>query len=339
VNLSKGSLLALLGILLILSTLVILPFLQYVLVALLIAFALTPLQHRLEAYLSPVTSAFLLVVFTIIAFLVPAILVIAAIADDISQMMEEHDIQSLPLDEIEARIEDVTGRDVELGQEIASVGQDVGRTLFERTPEAVGRLTHFLIGIMLTLFLVYYLLKNGDDMLDWLIQMVPLPEDVQKDLYHEIDNTIWAVLVGHIFVSMVQGVLAGFGLLATGVPNAAFWTAVMVILALVPLIGSIPVWLGATVFLFLTDRPLLALGLFLYSAVIVGLTDDILRPYVVDRYAKLNPAVILLGTLGGAYAFGIMGLFFGPVVLGALKATVQVIFENWEQLDESGITD
>jgi predicted PurR-regulated permease PerM len=106
---------------------------------------------------------------------------------------------------------------------------------------------------------------------------------------------------------------------------------------MVPLVGAIPVWGGAVVYLYLTDEPLLAVGLFVYSVVVVGLTDDYLRPFAVDRYAKLNPAVILLGILGGAYAFGVMGLFFGPVILGALKATLRVGLENWSQLDERDI--
>jgi predicted PurR-regulated permease PerM len=70
---------------------------------------------------------------------------------------------------------------------------------------------------------------------------------------------------------------------------------------------------------------------------VVGLTDDYLRPFAVDRYAKFNPAVILLGILGGTYAFGIMGLFFGPVVLGTLKAALRVGLDNWSQIDESNI--
>lgn len=336
-NLSRGSLLALFAVLLVLSVLIVLPFLQFVLVALLIAFALNPLQARLEERLSPVVAAFVLVSLAVVAFVVPFVTVVFALTDDISKIFQNLEGGSLPLEDVESLIAEYTGQEVDLSTQIASLGENLGSIMFERSPQAVTRFTHLLIGIMLTLFLVYYLLKDGDSMVAWLRQMAPLPEEVQEDLYSEINNTVWAVLVGHIFVSVVQGVVAGLGLFATGIPNAAFWTMVMVILALIPLIGSIPVWFGAVIFLFFTDRPVLAVALFSYSVVVVGLTDDFLRPFVVDRYAKLNPAVILLGTLGGAYAFGVMGLFFGPVVLGALKATVHVIFENWEQLGDSGI--
>ncbi|SDY87527.1 protein of unknown function DUF20 [Halopenitus persicus] len=145
---------------------------------------------------------------------------------------------------------------------------------------------------------------------------------------------MWGGLFGHVFVALVQAVVAGVGLAVAGVPSAVFWTAVMVVLAMVPLVGTIPIWGGAAGYLYPTGKPAFAVGLLVYSVIIVGLTDDYLRPFAVNRYAKLNPAVILLGILGGGYAFGVMGLFFGPVVLGALKATLRVSSENWSRLDE-----
>ncbi|MFW5919396.1 MAG: AI-2E family transporter, partial [Halanaeroarchaeum sp.] len=148
------------------------------------------------------------------------------------------------------------------------------------------------------------------------------------------DDVMWGVIFGHVAVGIVQGIVAGVGFFVTGVPNAVFWTAVMVVLAMVPLVGTIPVWGGAVVYLYLTNEPGFAIGLFIYSVVVVGLTDDYLRPFAVDRYAKLNPAVILLGILGGAYAFGVMGLFFGPVILGALKASLRVLSDDYAQVDE-----
>jgi predicted PurR-regulated permease PerM len=198
-----------------------------------------------------------------------------------------------------------------------------------------GTITFHLLGIALALFLVYYLLKDGDELLDWLAKTIPLPAAQRRELYTEIDGVMWGVVFGHVFVGIVQGVVAGVGLFVTGVPNPVFWTAVMVVLAMVPLVGTIPVWGGAVVYLYLIDEPGFAAGLFIYSVVVVGLTDDYLRPFAVDRYANLNPAVILLGVLGGAYTFGVLGLFFGPVILGALKATLSVLAEERAHGDDT----
>ncbi len=106
----------------------------------------------------------------------------------------------------------------------------------------------------------------------------------------------------------------------------------MIILALIPLIGAFLVWGPAVAYLFVSGEPILAIALLVYSAVVVGVSDDYLRPIVVDRYAELSPGIIILGVLGGIYAFGVMGLFFGPVLLGALVTTLEVYDEHYERL-------
>ncbi|WP_440009316.1 AI-2E family transporter [Halomicrococcus sp. SG-WS-1] len=334
VNLSKGFLLALVVALLVLSVILIQPFLQYVLGAVLLAYALYPLQVRLEEYTSPIVAALSLVILAVAGFVAPFIVVLATVVDSADRILQDFDTDSVQIEVIESQIEYLTGQEVDIAGELVSSGREIGTVVFGRSIEAFSTITFHLIGIALALFLVYYLLKDADDLLDWLYRTVPLPADVQRDLYAEIDDVMWGVLFGHVFVAIVQGIVAGAGFVATGVPNAVFWTTIMIVLAMVPLVGAIPVWGGAVVYLYLTGEPVLAVGLFVYSVIVVGLTDDYLRPFAVDRYAELNPAVILLGILGGAYAFGIMGLFFGPVVLGALKATLRVTLDNWVQLDE-----
>lgn len=333
VNRSKGSLLGLVTVLGVLSLLLVLPFLQYVLAAVLVAFALYPLQRRLETVVPPTVAAFALLGLAVVGFVAPFVAIFATIADEAWRIFGSFEADAVPFAELEAQVAAATGREVDIGGTIATSGQDIARALFERSPAALGTITHFVIGVALGLFLVYYLLKDGADLVAWLHRTIPLPEAIRHDLASELDGMIWAVLFGHVFVALVQGLVAGLGLLAVGIPNAVFWTAVMIVLAMVPLIGAIPVWGGAVVYLLLVGRPTFAFGLFVYSAVVVGLTDDYLRPLAVDRYARLNPAVILVGVLGGAYAFGVMGLFFGPVVLGGLKATLTVVSENWHELE------
>jgi len=336
VKLTKVSLVALVSTFLALSAIIVLPFVQYVLGAVLLAYVLYPVQKRLELYASPMTVALTLVVLAVAGFIIPFAIVVATLLDSADRVLRNVE-GDLPLFEvIELRIEELTGADVDVLEEIVGIGREAGTIVIERSTEVFGTIAFHLLGLTLVLFLVYYLLKDGDELLDWLDQTVPLPEAQRRELYDAIDGVMWGVIFGHVFVGVVQGIVAGVGLLATGVPNPIFWTAVMVVLAMVPLVGTIPVWGGAVGYLYLTGEAGFAVGLFVYCVIVVGLTDDYLRPFAVDRYAKLNPATILLGVLGGAYAFGVMGLFFGPVVLGALKASLGVLSEGWAGEGEEG---
>ena len=335
-NRATGTLLALVAVFGVLSLLLVLPFVQYVLFAILIAYVLFPLQAPLEARTSPTIAASLLVLLAVAVFVVPVVFIVGLIADDAAQILGEIDPETLQIGEIEELIEETIGVDVDITETAADAGQQIATVLVEQTTAIFATVTHVLVGLGLALFLVYYLCKEGDTLLDWLRRRTPLPDDVQDELFGEIDEVMRAVLLGHVLIAFIEGLIAGLGLFATGIPNAAFWTVVMMVLALVPLVGAFLVWGPAVGYLLLTGEPILAVGLFIYSAVVVGVCDDYLRPIVVDRYAEISPAVIILGVLGGVYAFGIMGLFYGPVVVGALLATVNVLDENWERLEETG---
>ncbi|MXV63651.1 AI-2E family transporter [Natronorubrum sp. JWXQ-INN-674] len=331
-NLSRGYLLTLVLILAYLSWQLVTPFLQYVLGAVLIAFVLYPLQERLENYVSSTIAALALVLLAIVGFIVPFVVVAVAIADDVANILQDIDPETLQLAEIEDQIEEETGIDIDITEQLAGSAEQIGTMLLEQTTAWFSALTHALIGLGLMLFLLYYLLKEGDALMAWLTEMTPLPDDVQNDLYGELKEVMWAVLAGHVLIAIIEGVIAGLGLFATGIPNAAFWTFIMVILSLVPLIGAPVVWVPASLYLLAIGEPILALALAIYSAIVVGIADDYLRPIVVDQFAEISPAVIILGVLGGIYAFGIMGLFFGPVILGAFLATVNVLNENYDRL-------
>lgn len=331
---SRGFLLTLVALLLVLTAMLVQPFLQYVLAAVLIAYVLYPVQLRLEAYASPTVVALTLVALAVAVVIFPFVLLLDTVLEKADGVLRPVDGDSGLIEVIESRVEELTGQEVDVLEEIVRTGQELGTVVIERSTEVFGTITFHLLGIVLALFLVYYLLKDGDELLEWLGETIPLPEAQRRELYREIDGVMWGVIFGHVFVGVVQGVVAGIGFVVGGVPNPIFWTAVMVALAMVPFVGTIPVWGGAVVYLYLTNEPGLAAGLFVYSVVVVGLTDDYLRPFAVDRYAKLNPAVILLGVLGGAYTFGVLGLFFGPVILGALKATLGVLAE--ERVQDTG---
>ena len=181
------------------------------------------------------------------------------------------------------------------------------------------------------MFLMYYFLKDGRKLVRWVKDVSPLPEKLEVKLLEEISNTTYAVIKGHLFVSIAQGLIAGFGLWFFGVPNSGFWTFMMMILGLLPIIGSMLIWLPASVFLAFND-PISGILLAIYGFVIVGMSDNFLRPFFVDKNADLHPAVIILGVIGGVILIGAPGLFIGPVIFGIMKSVLTVFMENYETL-------
>ncbi|MFB6229331.1 MAG: AI-2E family transporter [Halobacteriales archaeon] len=327
---TEALLIVLSGTLLVFTVLLVLPFLQFFLLAVLLAYPLQPIQRRLASLTTPLVSAATLVTVAVLVIVVPSLFVLRRIVLEASNLIErirtgEIDIPSVVTD-IENRLNREFDVTIDVQDTLQTAAEQANVSAVDSLLGLFETVSHVLIGLGLTVFLLYYLLKDGRKFDRWLHATVPLPERVQQELHDAFEDVMSAVLVSHVFIAVVQGIIAGIGLVVVGIPNPFLWTTVMIVLAIVPIIGSFVVWGPAVVYLVSLDQFLAGAFLFVYGAVVVGLTDDYLRPIVIDRYTQtqLNPAIILVGVLGGVFVFGVMGIFFGPIVVGASKATLDV---------------
>jgi predicted PurR-regulated permease PerM len=135
--------------------------------------------------------------------------------------------------------------------------------------------------------------------------------------------TVRGVARGIVGVAAIQALLAGIGMAVAGIPLAGLWALLCVVLAIIQ-IGIAPVMLGAVIYEFSVADTLPAV-LFLAFAVVVGTVDNILKPLLMGRGLDVPMAVILVGSIGGMLASGIVGLFVGAVVL----AVAYKIFATW----------
>lgn len=331
-NVSKGFLLVLVVLSTLVTVVLVWPFLQYVLIAILLAYVLYPLQKRLEPRIGSASSSIALVVAATVAFLLPFVVTIGLIAGDVANAARNLGSGDLPVGTVESTVREWTGREIDLVDEASDYAASAGESLLGGAPDFVGAMIHTTVGVGLAAFLLFFLLKDGDSLIRWIRRIVPLPDDVQDDLFAELHSITWAVLVGHVAVAIIQGVLAGLGLLVTGVPSVIFWTFLMVLLSLIPLVGSFLVWGPAAVWLALNGSTVAAVGLVIWGTIVVGLSDDFLRPLIVGR-AEVNPSVIIIGVLGGMYVMGFIGLFFGPILVGACKVLLETFDEHYWNLE------
>lgn len=332
-NEQRGFLLVLIAVVGAVAGLMIKPFLPYVMGAAILAFVLRPLQRRFSPVIGDVASAGFLVFLAIFLAIVPMVLAASVVIDDAQDLSARvGDLETIDLSRVDQRLEQITGEDLNIEQNVREAIRRFSTISFGNVSQLFNVVANLAIGISLMLFLLYYFIKDGDQLIEWLQEVTPLPKDIQESLLQRTNKTTWAVVKGHVLVAIAQGLVAGVGLYATGVPNPYFWTFVMTILAFLPIIGSFLVWGPAAVYLILIDHVFEGMILMIYGLVVVGLTDNFLRPIVVDKSAELHPAVIIIGVLGGVYLFGAAGLFMGPVILGVLRSALVVFNNNYDEL-------
>ncbi|WP_122088854.1 AI-2E family transporter [Halalkalicoccus subterraneus] len=334
-NVRRGFLLALIALLLAVSFAMIQPFLQYVLLALLLAFVLYPLQRRLESRMGQGIAATVLIVGAVIAFFIPFVVIGATVAGDamqLAQQLQNGGFSGFGVSQAEAMIQQYTGQQIDIASRVSGYAQSAAQTLAGSVPGVFSAVTHALIGLGLLVFILFFLLKDGEKLYAWVRTVTPLPETLQDDFYTSLNDITWAVLLGHVLVATVQGGIAGLGLIVTGIPNAVFWTFIMIVLSLIPVVGSILIWGPAAIYLVASGQMVAGVALAIWGLIVVSATDDFLRPIVVDRHAELNPSIIIVGVIGGVYLMGFMGLFIGPILVGALKVVLELFDEYYEAL-------
>ncbi|RQG98128.1 AI-2E family transporter [Natrarchaeobius oligotrophus] len=304
---------------------VILPYLQYILLGVVLAYILMPAQRRLETYVRSMTAALVLVVVAILAILLPLAYVLAIAIREALEIATAVQEGNLSVDAIESRLE-ATGYAVDLGELYQTYEEPIAtgvQGLATRTMDVVTGLPGILIGLTVTLFVLFALLRDGDALVAWFGRVLPIDDEIQRELRRELDQLMWASVVGNVAVAGIQAVLLGVGLALLDVPVVIFLTVATFVLALLPLVGAFGVWVPVTLYLLALDRPVAAATLAVYGS-LVSASDTYLRPALIGRTSAFNSAIVVVGIFGGLVVFGAVGLFIGPVVLGGAKIALDV---------------
>lgn len=324
----------LLAVLLVVGWYLVKPFLSWLLATGILAFALTPLHRRLEDRVGSRPSAALLVVGVLALVVVPFAVGIEMALDDGLAFLEKIS-EAGAFARIHRAVEGTTGLSLPV-ESLVDRGIERARDYTSQRATTLFRAgLHVFIGLLLAVFVLYYLLADGRRFVAWLERMTPLPAGVRDELFESVDDMTWAVLKGHVLVAIVQGAVAGVALFLTGVPHALSLTVAMMFLAIIPIIGVSPVLGGALVYLFLQGDVLSAGFVFVWGMSAVAITDDYIRAELIDRESEMHSAVVLVGVAGGTYLLGVMGLFVGPILIGLLKVTAEVLGDHYDVIHRS----
>lgn len=313
----------------VLAALLVFSHLQYILLAIVLAYVLAPAQRRLERHLRSVTAALTLILLTVFAIFIPvAYILIVAIQQGLELLTAIQDGE-LSLDAIQDRIETV-GYVIDFDLLYTTYQEPIATGLERLATGAItviGGLPGVLIGLIVTVFVLFALLRDGEQLVAWLRTVVPVSDRVQRELLEELDTLMWASVIGNVAVAVVQAVLLGIGLVLVGMPGVVFLTVATFILTLLPLVGAFGVWLPVSIYLLAIGRPIAAVLLFVYGS-LVSASDLYVRPAIINRSGALNVATIVVGIFGGIVLFGAMGLFVGPVVLGGTKVVLDLFAQE-----------
>jgi predicted PurR-regulated permease PerM len=223
----------------------------------------------------------------------------------------------------------------QLRELIARASQDphaLGAEVRKVTDHSFDQIAHVLGGIgrnvaklLLTVVTLFFAYRDGPR---FAAQVTQALEQVLGPRVHSyltaIGQTVKAVVYGLVLAALVQGVLVGIGYYFAGVGAPVFLAALTTVSGLIPFAAP-TVWGAVVVYLFMKGSTVAAVGLLIWGGVVMGWTDHIVRPFLISQQAQIPFIVVMFGVLGGLAAFGLVGLFVGPVILAVLLA----IWREW----------
>jgi predicted PurR-regulated permease PerM len=218
--------------------------------------------------------------------------------------------RSLHMDDEKLRgsAEDLAGQ---LGTGLAGVAASLVRS----TPG-------YLIDLFLFLLALYYFLRDGKRLSRWLARLSPFDEPDTIELFESIRETVNGAILGLIVTAGVQGALTMIALYVFEVPGAFLFGVMATLLALfIPMLGTTPVTVGAVIYLIAAGRPGAAVGMGI-AALVIGISDNVVRPWVQTSSTHMHPLLVMLGIFGGLELWGASGIFVGPVVAAMAVWTI-----------------
>jgi predicted PurR-regulated permease PerM len=188
-------------------------------------------------------------------------------------------------------------------------------SLLSQLSKLVTNIPDVLLKFSVIVVVFYFATRDSELFKEYFLKLSPFSESVEKRFFKEFKNITDAIVYGQFLIGVLQGLLMGLGLFIFGINNAVILTFVSIILGIIPLIGASLVWFPISIYLILTGSTFTGIGLFVYGFIFVSMTDNLLKPYFVSKNSQLPLSVALIGTIGGIYGFGVIGLILGPLIL------------------------
>ena len=204
----------------------------------------------------------------------------------------------------------------QLLEQVGTAAKTAGAFLVAFASRMTTTTAAFLLNLFVMLYAMFFFFRDGDKILERIFYYTPLSDEDKTRMLTQFASITRATVKGTLVIGIIQGALAGIAFWVAGIEGAALWGTIMTILAIIPGIGAALVWVPAAIILFVTGQHLTAILLATWCAAVVGTVDNFLRPMLVGRDAKMPDLLILIGTLGGLFLFGLIGFIVGPIVCG-----------------------
>lgn len=276
--------------------------------------------------LAAVIACFLLTFIIAIPFLLIMIAVIKqgiTTASSINQWVSTLDmeaIKTLPwvsktMIQVQHFLPQAVLADLDLVGILQSFSANAGKLVISNGTRIISNITTILVNFALMVFVYFFAVQKQKELFAYVFHLMPLSQEYEEILVEKIKAVAKSALLGTLVTSVAQGMAGGIAFAICGLPGF-FWGAVMAFASLIPMVGTALIWIPGAGYLFFSGHYMLGIFLVIWSILVVGMIDNIVRPLFMKGSAGMNTILIFFSILGGLNLFGLTGLLYGPLIFG-----------------------
>ncbi len=304
-----------------------------------------PLHERVEKKLKPNLAATVSTLAVTFLLIVPSLVVLfyttkqAIDAGAKAQIVLQAPDKAVPtqvLDWLKNQLPD-SMQDADFSDPVKRGAEKVAGFLAAKVGGLVKNIFAFFLDLFVLLFALFFMFRDGDDVVRAVRHLLPFDPSIQEDMMHESKELIFASVAVGLLVAAIQGALGGLAFTLAGIGTAIFWGVLMGFFSLVPVVGSALIWVPAALWLAFTGHIGKGLLIAAICGIVAGVADNIVRPLLLRNRTHLNELLLFVSVLGGIEVFGLLGLVAGPTIVAAAMGVFRVYMQHRDDLETARV--
>ncbi len=305
----------------IVSFFIIKDFIVPILSAFILAYLIKPVYKIISKKLPNKISSILTLILLIIILSVPLFFLFKSLISQLSFLISQDNLPTLTHTLSKLNIpENILVYLPNLIENVTSYFLSLLSSLITYTPI-------LLLNMIVTIFLAYYFLIDWNEISDEIESYLPFKNN--KKIISELDKSAHQIVYGTFLISLLELIISALAFYFLGINFFLILSFLVAILAFIPAIGPMLVWLPLLIIELLQGNYLISLGVLITGIILSFGIDMYLRATIIGGKSKIHPAIILIGILGGVKLFGIFGFIIGPLLLSFIINLIKPVVKNY----------
>ena len=306
------------GALLILSGFIIKPYIGAILGSILLAYIFHPVYCKINKRLKNETiSSFMTCIIVILIIILPIIFTANMLIKESINLYKTNKLEN-----INEVVSNILGNNVPVGKFLEDGSKQVVSYLGTNASQMILSIPSKIFAFLIAIYILFYLLIHGEKVVRKIEQTFPYPET--KHVLKYFENTTDAIVYGIFIVAFLEIIIVTVGFAIIGISTPLLWGVIIGFLALIPFLGPSIVWVPFTIIEYLQGEYGKAIGV-LVIGLMLSISEMVVRSKLISMKSEVNPAIILIGILGGLTVFGFTGLIIGPLLLAAATIVLSTL--------------